>query len=528
MKVRRFYAKDMSQALKQISNELGAEAAILSSKKTPTGVEVVAALDYDENILHNQVQQGLSRPVSEDKVAIKSTSQTASRLENRQRILAEKLNVPFQPHPQLKPTNPSTRYQNTQIHQSQRVQSNPGVTAHLNDNRQQQSQLSSSPNSSNNASANAYGGSSTRGPSKRDSSARGPAINGKRIASEIKQELDRVTQSNAVSQAEELKTLFEAPTQAETEWGEDPSLTSLKDEVALLRNMLQNQMEGLAWQNKTLKSPVQSAIMEKLLQVGFSPSLTKEVSDKVSFHSDVGKAWTNALSIINDSIQTPDYEPILDGGIYAVVGPTGVGKTTTVAKLAARYALKFGADSVGLITTDNYRIAAHEQLKIYGRIIGCAVAVVHSSDELQEKIIELSNKKLILIDTAGMSQRDQRLVDQIDRFNQVDASINKLLVLSATSNRFTLDETLQVFSRYNLAGCIVTKMDEAVSLGEVLSLIAQKGLLLSYMTNGQRVPEDICLGSGNKILKQAIQISQHAASDSDEWWTAKQFGNMTA
>jgi flagellar biosynthesis protein FlhF len=512
MKVRRFYAKDMSQALKQISNELGPEAAILSSKKTPTGVEVVAALDYDENILHHQVQQGLSRPVGEDKLAIKSTSQTASRMENRQRKLAEKLNVPFQPHPQLKPTNPSNFFQNEQqqpVQTSsrygatpQKVRSNPGVTAHLSSNQQDNSHTASSQ--------------------------RGPAINGKRIASEIKQELDRVAQSNAFSQAEELKTLFEAPSQSETEWGEDPSLTSLKDEVALLRNMLQNQMEGLAWQNKTLKSPVQSAIMEKLMQIGFSPSLTKEVGEKISIHSDVSKAWTNALSIINESIKTPEYEPILDGGIYAVVGPTGVGKTTTVAKLAARYALKFGADSVGLITTDNYRIAAHEQLKIYGRIIGCTVAVVHSSDELQEKIIELSSKKLILIDTAGMSQRDQRLVEQIDRFNQVNASINKLLVLSATSNRFTLDETLQVFSRYNLAGCIVTKMDEAVSLGEVLSLIAQKGLLLSYMTNGQRVPEDICLGSGNKILKQAIQISQHAASESDEWWTAKQFGNMSA
>ncbi len=463
MKIRRFYAKDMSQALKQISNELGKDAAILSTKKTASGIEVVAAVDYDETILANN-----SKTKQAEVEAAPSPQQRVERdLEAR---LAKR-------------------------------QAESGV----------QVSLSTQPTSS--------------GPTTK--------INGQAIAEEIQQKLaqQQGKTTQAENQAAELAALFEtkveqrqAAAKQPVEWGEDPNLTQLKDEVALLRNMLSNQMEGLAWQNQSLRSPVQSAIMEKLLQLGFIPAVAKKLGGEISPALPVAKAWERAVELIEQGLPTINYEVIQNGGTFAVVGPTGVGKTTTVAKLAARFALQNGPNSVALVTTDNYRIAAHEQLKIYGRIIGCSVHVVNSSEELEQTLEQLSSKQLVLIDTAGMSQRDQRLVEQISKFNQVSKKIEKLLVLSATSNRYTLEDTIKVFKRYQLAGCIISKTDEAVSLGEVLSLIMQQGLSLAYITNGQRVPEDIRLASSEQIVAEALQMSQSYKGETDEWWTAKQLG----
>jgi len=484
MKIRRFYAKDMSQALKQISHELGKDAAILSTKKSASGIEVIAAVDYDETILHKN--DCLSE--SADKLNI----------DGRQRVQLNTNSSKFSP-------SMDSRLQDREDR----------VSLSVNNKQQQKSRIS------------------YREEEREQKQSVATSINGQKIADEIQQRLEqqqnKVQGDAAEHQAAELAALFESKidTREKVQWCEDPNLTKLKDEVALLRNMLSNQMEGLAWQNQSLRSPVQSAIMEKLLQLGFIPSIAKKMGANIAPTTAVSEAWNATLSLIEESIQTTNYEVIKEGGVFAIVGPTGVGKTTTVAKLAARFALQHGPNSVALVTTDNYRIAAHEQLKIYGRIIGCSVNVVNNSDELESTLCELQGKRLILVDTAGMSQRDQRLVEQIERFNQVSSDIKKLLVLSATSNRYTLEETIKVFKRYQLAGCIISKTDEAVSLGEVLSLIMSHRLPLAYITNGQRVPEDIDLASSSQIVAQALQMSQSYKGENDEWWTAKQLGGAS-
>jgi flagellar biosynthesis protein FlhF len=184
-----------------------------------------------------------------------------------------------------------------------------------------------------------------------------------------------------------------------------------------------------------------------------------------------------------------------------------VGKTTTVAKLAAWGAQKYGADKVALITTDTYRIGAYEQLATYGRIIGCPVKQVKDANEFAEGLYHLRHKRLVLIDTAGMSQRDIRLTEQLNtlmRSSRVD--IRSYLVLSATSQMHVLQEAVRHFQKVNLSGCIFTKLDECLSLGEIISIAIQNRLPIGYLTNGQRVPEDIRVANAHKMVKKAEQL----------------------
>ena len=190
-----------------------------------------------------------------------------------------------------------------------------------------------------------------------------------------------------------------------------------------------------------------------------------------------------------------------------MVGPTGTGKTTTVAKLAAKFAQKYGANEVAMITVDTYRIAAFEQLATYGKIIGCTVKKAQTSEELAHILYQLRHKKLVLIDTAGFSQRDARLVTQLNDYEkETTANIKKYLVLPAGAQYQVLHQTIQAYKNINLTGCIFSKLDECYSLGEALSVVIENDLRLSYVTDGQRVPEDIKLADAKNLIMVASKL----------------------
>jgi flagellar biosynthesis protein FlhF len=172
-----------------------------------------------------------------------------------------------------------------------------------------------------------------------------------------------------------------------------------------------------------------------------------------------------------------------------LTGPTGVGKTTTTAKLAARAVVRYGADSVALITTDSYRIGALEQLRIYGKILGVAVHAARDTGDLRVTLSGLKHKRLVLIDTMGMGQRDKRVKEQAEMF--VTAGVQRLLLLNATSSGDTLEDVVRMYNGNGVIGCIATKLDEAVTLGAVLDVMMRHKLALHYVANGQRVPEDL-------------------------------------
>ena len=193
------------------------------------------------------------------------------------------------------------------------------------------------------------------------------------------------------------------------------------------------------------------------------------------------------------------------GGVFALMGPTGAGKTTTTAKLAARFVVRHGADKLALLTTDSYRIGGHEQLRIYGKILGVAVHAVRDAADLRLALSELRNKHTVLIDTVGMSQRDQAVAEQVEMLCRAGKPIRRLLLLNATSHGDTLNEVVQAYQTRGLDGCILSKIDEAASLGPALDCAIRHELNVHYLATGQRVPEDLHLANRQYLIHRAFK-----------------------
>jgi flagellar biosynthesis protein FlhF len=277
--------------------------------------------------------------------------------------------------------------------------------------------------------------------------------------------------------------------------------------------MLEGQLAGFAWGELQREEPSKIEAMRHLLSVGFSPSLSRQLLEKLpgGFDLEKGLRWLKAALIHNLRVEKTGVDIVESGGVYALIGPTGVGKTTTVAKLAARCALKHGPASLALITTDTYRIGAHEQLRIYGKILNVPVYVIKDESDLQFTLSELQNKHLILIDTVGMSQRDRRLSEQVALLSGGGRSIKRLLLLGANGQGSTLDDVVRSYKVEGMGGCILTKIDEAISIGPALDVIIRHKLPLHYVTNGQRVPEDIHLPNPVYMIGRALKSAPMAS-----------------
>ncbi len=277
------------------------------------------------------------------------------------------------------------------------------------------------------------------------------------------------------------------------------------DEIRSLRKMVEQHLAGLAWGEGARSEPVKTEILRQMLDAGFSPRFARELLTDLPRHLNAAQALSWAANGADRSLVTinADNDIVDRGGVYALVGPTGVGKTTTTAKLAARCVLRHGAGKVALITTDGYRIGAYEQLRIYGRILGVSVHLVKDGDELKQTLIDLSHKHMVLIDTMGMSQRDKMVADQVAMFG--NSNVKRLLLLSATGRGDTLDDVVRAYSGLDLAGCILSKIDEATGLAAALDVIIRHGLRLHYVSNGQRVPEDLHLPNRAYLLHRAFK-----------------------
>lgn len=274
-------------------------------------------------------------------------------------------------------------------------------------------------------------------------------------------------------------------------------LDDMRQEIQTLRGMLEAQLRG----NIGVHEPLHTILLQKLLYLGVSHTTAANWACSVRPDLNQQKGWEGVLNLISEQLLICDTHRIEEGGVYAFVGPTGVGKTTTLAKIAARFALRFGADKLGLVTMDTYRIAAQEQLMMYGKILGVKVCVAQDEVSLARVLRQLSDKKLILIDTAGMNPADERVVKQMYVLGTYLQSISKVLVLPATSHYRVLIDAIKRYEANQVDQCILTKLDESLAVGGALSALIESGLGVSYLTHGQRVPEDIKMATRHQLIE---------------------------
>jgi flagellar biosynthesis protein FlhF len=276
----------------------------------------------------------------------------------------------------------------------------------------------------------------------------------------------------------------------------------MMNELRSMKGMIEERFGALAFMEKLQRQPAQARLTQKLLDCGFSPALIRRLADGMGPEVTDEMAW--AAHVLERNLHSADREPALEdqGGVFALVGATGVGKTTTTAKLAAAFATRYGAAHLGLITLDAYRVGAHEQLRAYGRILGVPVHTAHDRASLEDLLDLLSAKKMVLIDTAGMAQRDTRTRELLDML--AHQSIHKLLVVNSAAQGETIEDVLVAYRASACRGVVLSKMDEAVKLGPALDALIRHKLTVLGVANGQRVPEDWHRLSSHALIHRAL------------------------
>lgn len=281
----------------------------------------------------------------------------------------------------------------------------------------------------------------------------------------------------------------------------------MMNELRSMKGLIEERFGALAFMEKLQRQPAQARLTQKLLDAGFSPALTRKLVEGLpaDFKQQTADESSWAANVLSRNLQTDEQNPALEeqGGVFALIGSTGVGKTTTTAKIAAAFATRHGAGQLGLITLDAYRVGAHEQLRAYGRILGVPVHTAHDRTSLEDLLELLSGKKMVLIDTAGMAQRDSRTTELLDMLSH--RSLRKILVLNAAQQGETIEDVAQAWRASECMGVVLSKIDEAVKLAPALDTLIRHKLKVLGVTNGQRVPEDWHRLSAPALVQRALR-----------------------
>jgi flagellar biosynthesis protein FlhF len=497
MKIKRFFAPDIRQAMRMVKEELGADAVIMSNKSVDGGVEIVAARDFDEQLIQNRLQKQAAEQ--------QGSGET------------KKINLP------------DFEAEKNRLHllSSERKQSADGFLPERASVRSQ------------------------RFPAEQDTNARpnrfsvgndAPTIPGDRRKIDpyvgyaekvhLRGNLETVTaksagatrpspipMNSAVQKATQIVRLDEKPSNPP-----DSLLLEMSKELKSLRSEMDSKLSQISWGGVSQANPVRAELLQRLEGMSISKKLSTKIANRFANHTDTEQVFSQAQELLAKLLPVADVDLLEYGGIVALVGPTGVGKTTTIAKLAANFILKHGPRQVALITTDNYRIGAHEQLNTYGRILDVPVRVASSAAELRNLINGFADKRLILIDTAGMSQRDMKLVEQINTLQQSGQVIKSYLVMSAATEYKAMNEIIKAFQVVDPQASILTKFDEAATIGSAISSIIEHNLPLAFIANGQQVPEDMYSPCARTLVAQCVAELERENDYNDinnEAWAAQ-------
>ncbi len=303
---------------------------------------------------------------------------------------------------------------------------------------------------------------------------------------------------------ESIQTAYAQPTQQSS--ANQGEMAAMRSELNSLRELLEMQLGSMAWGTMQAQQPAHAALWKRFQKMGLSAEVIRPVLERVAQETDQHTAWRMALAYLTHAIRTPSADPVDEGGVIALVGPAGMGKTTTLAKLAARYVLAHGVNSIALVSMDSYRIGAQEQLKTLGRILNIPVSYVADGETLADTLKPLAHKRVILVDTAGLPASDPALGLQLDNLAALGVKAKNYLVMAATSQGEVLKAAWHAYKRCGLAGCVITKLDEAVSMGEALSLAIGHGLPVAYTTDGPKIPDDLQVPRSHQLISRAVRL----------------------
>lgn len=426
MKIKRYLDKDMRHVLRRVREDQGPDAVILSNRRVEEGIEVIAAIDYDEALVRHAlgVDPGDDATINSDALAGIAEDDVAT--------------------------------------------------------------------------------------SKRSPGSQPEVLSADLIAQSI-ENVDRASVRGAPGSQD------------------DPSLHKMEAEIASLRGLLETQLSGLVWQDTSRRSPARAQVLRNLARIGLAPDVANIIVDRLEPIDDIRSLWHAPLAALAQTIPVRDDDLMQNGGVFALIGPTGVGKTTTIAKIAAHFAMNNWPDDVALISADSYRIGAREHLTAFANIIGVKVYAASSSDELAEKLDRLKDKRLVLIDTEGRSPRDRELSNRLAAYGRNQDRVKFYLTLSADTQEAGLDEAVREFNKVPLEGCIVTKVDEAAQLGCVISTLIRHDLRAAWFSDGQRIPEDLHAAAHKKLwlVNQAVECMEHSKPRIDEQTMAEKYAKAS-
>ncbi len=475
MRIKRTFAPTMREALQRVKQEQGADAVILGNKKVPGGVEIMSAIDYDEVAIANMA---VVAPVSRRELQAVSTSPAAASDAWAGAILNDGRKEPTlgpvvgkRPPPQVAPAAIAAAAADASaapVRQPVKV----AVAQSRNDSR--------------------------------------AAV--------------QPTQKRAVVNKTPVN---KRQTEAVIQQGGDPIIDEVKSELQNLRDLMESQLSVLQWDRFSQKHPVRTVLLNLMSEMGLGADVCETVLSHLDdLNTDPHKVWQQALGILARCIPINRRDLLAEGGRIALVGSTGVGKTTTIAKLAARFVQRHGKRSVAMISTDQYRIGAQAQLQHFARLLEVPLLMAGNSEELCDRLDMLVDKKLVLIDTAGMSQRDLRLSEQFHRLQLGSPQIKPYLVLSANTQLAALNQTILNFSKVKLAGAFVTKLDEAASLGGIITASIRHQLVLAYCGTGQKVPEDLEPAKSHRLISNAVSLMQRYGEQFDQEALAVRYNHI--
>ncbi len=494
MKITRHTAKDMRQALRMVRDQLGPDAVILTSKRTPFGVEVTAAVDFDAARVEAQVQA--PSPPAEPRT-----------------FRPEEFEPPAKPQPVRREQDP---YTIADVHSQAQDDVQQSVFARI-----QAEMLNATPVATTGRARNSGVKAAPSLAPARDvddgiNTALESAIDSYMTADELDQ--DGATSSATTANANNA-------TSAMTD-DEDKEGTSMGAELKAMRRILETQMAQLAWNDLTRRAPIHTEILRELTEVGLAQDFAAQIVAQLPVGTDMTKARRLSIALISQRLSVTGDRWLDKGGRVALVGPTGVGKTTALAKLAVRWVLRHGARSLALISADSVRIGAHDQMQALGQMLDVPVYVAESLAQIPKLLEQLGPQRFVLIDTPGMSQRDAQLTARMTQLASTGHDLEIALVLAASTQAGAIAETVARFATANASSVLLTKVDEAASLGGILSVLTRAELPISYVSEGQRVPEDLRPARALELVSSAVQLAKSSGAAADEDLLRRRYGDV--